>query len=216
MGNLAASGGYFVAAPAHKIVAQPGSVTGSIGVAGGKAGPEGPVGKALNQLGTACKPATTPGSGVPTGPLRRTAGPISSESLDRTYADFHRARSRTGAASRRRPSKSSPKVRSGAARTPWISAWWTPWAVLRKPSRLPRRAMGLAAEDQGAFADPARARRSLPHPPEGTSSAAASTALRLCVLPEASIAPARQWHRSPRCSMCWKAVGNRKSCERRH
>ncbi len=36
MGNLAASGGYFVAAPASKIVAQPGTITGSIGVAAGK------------------------------------------------------------------------------------------------------------------------------------------------------------------------------------
>ncbi len=36
MGNVAASGGYFVAAPAHAIVAQPGTVTGSIGVVGGK------------------------------------------------------------------------------------------------------------------------------------------------------------------------------------
>jgi len=36
MGNVAASGGYFVAAPATKIVAQPGSITGSIGVVAGK------------------------------------------------------------------------------------------------------------------------------------------------------------------------------------
>ncbi len=36
MGNIAASGGYFIAAPARHIVAQPGTVTGSIGVAGGK------------------------------------------------------------------------------------------------------------------------------------------------------------------------------------
>lgn len=36
MGNLAASGGYFVAANANKIVAQPGTITGSIGVLGGK------------------------------------------------------------------------------------------------------------------------------------------------------------------------------------
>ena len=36
MGNVAASGGYFIAAPANMIVAQPGTVTGSIGVAGGK------------------------------------------------------------------------------------------------------------------------------------------------------------------------------------
>jgi protease IV len=36
MGNLAASGGYFVAAPAQAIVAEPGTITGSIGVFAGK------------------------------------------------------------------------------------------------------------------------------------------------------------------------------------
>ncbi len=36
MGNIAASGGYFLAAPAAGIVAQPGTVTGSIGVVAGK------------------------------------------------------------------------------------------------------------------------------------------------------------------------------------
>jgi protease-4 len=36
MGNLAASGGYFVSMKADKIVAQPGTITGSIGVLGGK------------------------------------------------------------------------------------------------------------------------------------------------------------------------------------
>jgi len=36
MGNVAASGGYFVAAPADRIVAQPGTLTGSIGVVFGK------------------------------------------------------------------------------------------------------------------------------------------------------------------------------------
>src|SRR5262249_9797499 len=36
MGDLAASGGYFVAVPATKIVAQPGTITGSIGVISGK------------------------------------------------------------------------------------------------------------------------------------------------------------------------------------
>jgi len=36
MGNLAGSGGYFVAMAANKIVAQPGTITGSIGVLGGK------------------------------------------------------------------------------------------------------------------------------------------------------------------------------------
>lgn len=36
MGNVAGSGGYFVAAPANRIVAEPGTLTGSIGVAAGK------------------------------------------------------------------------------------------------------------------------------------------------------------------------------------
>src|SRR3546814_18648136 len=36
MGNLAASGGYFVAAAADRIVAQPGTITVSIGVISGK------------------------------------------------------------------------------------------------------------------------------------------------------------------------------------
>ena len=36
MGNVAASGGYYIAAPADAIVAEPGTITGSIGVTGGK------------------------------------------------------------------------------------------------------------------------------------------------------------------------------------
>ncbi len=36
MGDVAASGGYYIAAPAHAIVAQPGTLTGSIGVFSGK------------------------------------------------------------------------------------------------------------------------------------------------------------------------------------
>src|SRR5262249_38162247 len=36
MGNVAASGGYFIAIPADRIVAQPGTITGSIGVFAGK------------------------------------------------------------------------------------------------------------------------------------------------------------------------------------
>lgn len=36
MGNVAASGGYYIAAPAHAIVAEPGTLTGSIGVVTGK------------------------------------------------------------------------------------------------------------------------------------------------------------------------------------
>ncbi|MEV5752018.1 signal peptide peptidase SppA [Actinoallomurus sp. NPDC052308] len=47
MGNVAASGGYFVAAPADTIVAQPGTLTGSIGVVIGKP----VIGDLLDRLG---------------------------------------------------------------------------------------------------------------------------------------------------------------------
>ena len=36
MGNVAGSGGYYIAAPADKIVAEPATLTGSIGVLAGK------------------------------------------------------------------------------------------------------------------------------------------------------------------------------------
>ena len=36
MGDVAGSGGYYIAAPADKIVAEPGTLTGSIGVLAGK------------------------------------------------------------------------------------------------------------------------------------------------------------------------------------
>ena len=47
LSDLAASGGYYVAAPAHAIVAQPGTLTGSIGAFGGKF----VLGGALDRLG---------------------------------------------------------------------------------------------------------------------------------------------------------------------
>ena len=36
MGDVAASGGYYIAAPANIIIAEPGTITGSIGVISGK------------------------------------------------------------------------------------------------------------------------------------------------------------------------------------
>ena len=47
MSDLAASGGYYIAMAAHSIVAQPGTITGSIGVFGGKIA----IGGALNKIG---------------------------------------------------------------------------------------------------------------------------------------------------------------------
>lgn len=87
MGNIAASGGYFVAAPANRIVASPGTVTGSIGVAGGKFVLSG----LWEKLGVRF-------DGVRSGPRADYWSPNSDfseaewahfqDSLDETYADF--------------------------------------------------------------------------------------------------------------------------------
>jgi protease IV len=90
MGDVAASGGYFIAAPADVIVAQPGTITGSIGVIMGK-----PVLRELfGRAGVATDTITdTAGSGIAT--MFSSARPFSdtewariNEWLDAVYADF--------------------------------------------------------------------------------------------------------------------------------
>ena len=90
MGDVAASGGYFIAAPADVIVAQPGTVTGSIGVILGK-----PVLRDLfGRAGVATDTITdAAGAGVAT--MFSSARPFSdtewariNEWLDAVYADF--------------------------------------------------------------------------------------------------------------------------------
>ena len=49
MSDLAASGGYYISMPAHAIVAQPGTLTGSIGIFGGKI----VVGGTMDKIGVA-------------------------------------------------------------------------------------------------------------------------------------------------------------------
>lgn len=87
MGGSAASGGYFIAMAADRIVAQPGTVTGSIGVYGGKLNLKG----FWRKLGVkwdevhAGKHATmwSPNRGYPDGAEARVA-----QLLDEIYADF--------------------------------------------------------------------------------------------------------------------------------
>ena len=90
LGDVAASGGYFISAPADVIVAQPGTITGSIGVIMGK-----PVLRDLfERAGVATDRITdTPGSGLAT--MFSSARPFSdaewtriNEWLDAVYADF--------------------------------------------------------------------------------------------------------------------------------
>jgi len=87
MGNVAASGGYFVAAPATRIVALPGTITGSIGVVGGKF----VLDKLWDRLGVAWD-GVKAGKHADTWSLNRdfTADEWAQfeAMLDRTYADF--------------------------------------------------------------------------------------------------------------------------------
>jgi len=90
MGDVAASGGYFISAPADVIVAQPGTVTGSIGVIMGKPVLRGLFGRA----GVATDTITdTAGAGIAT--MFSSSRPFSdaewariNQWLDAVYADF--------------------------------------------------------------------------------------------------------------------------------
>lgn len=87
MGSVAASGGYFVAMPADLVVAQPGTITGSIGVLSGK----GVVRDALGRIGIS-QQAVSEGQNAR---MYSAAEEFSAEqwerleeTLDRIYADF--------------------------------------------------------------------------------------------------------------------------------
>ena len=87
MGSLAASGGYFVAMEADRIVAQPGTLTGSIGVFGGKMVTAGLWEKLGVNWDTIAygKMATLASTDLPYTPEQRA---LVDASLDRIYADF--------------------------------------------------------------------------------------------------------------------------------
>src|SRR5690606_20403666 len=87
MGNYAASGGYYVAAGANKIVAQPSTITGSIGVVAVKLVTRG----LWNKLGITWDTAQTSSNAAFWSSLDRYDPEGWAELqrwLDRTYADF--------------------------------------------------------------------------------------------------------------------------------
>src|SRR3984957_14382001 len=90
MGDVAASGGYFIAAPADVIVAQPGTITGSIGVFMGK-----PVLRELFGRAGVTTDSITDGAGAASATMFSSSRPFSeaewariNEWLDAVYADF--------------------------------------------------------------------------------------------------------------------------------
>jgi protease IV len=90
MGDVAASGGYFISAPADVIVAQPGTITGSIGVIMGK-----PVLRELFEKTGITTDSVTEGPGAAQATMFSSARPFSEPEwtrinawLDAIYADF--------------------------------------------------------------------------------------------------------------------------------
>jgi len=90
MGDVAASGGYFIAAPADVIVAQPGTITGSIGVIMGK-----PVLQQLFDRAGVATDTITDGAGSDIATMFSSSRPFSdaewsriNEWLDAVYTDF--------------------------------------------------------------------------------------------------------------------------------
>jgi protease IV len=90
MGDVAASGGYFISAPADVIVAQPGTITGSIGVFMGK-----PVLRELFGRAGVTTDSITDGAGAASATMFSSSRPFSeaewariNEWLDMVYADF--------------------------------------------------------------------------------------------------------------------------------
>jgi protease-4 len=90
MGDVAASGGYFISAPADVIVAQPGTITGSIGVIMGK-----PVLQELFERAGVTTDSITDGVGAAQATMFSSARPFSEAEwarvnawLDAIYADF--------------------------------------------------------------------------------------------------------------------------------
>ncbi|NOY26467.1 MAG: hypothetical protein GXP62_11395 [Oligoflexia bacterium] len=89
--NVAASGGYYIAAPAAEIVAMPGTITGSIGVVGGKLS----LGRALGGLGIHTQSVTSGEGTLIFSPWR----PFSDQEGQRFRALLSRTYDRGGSAS---------------------------------------------------------------------------------------------------------------------
>ncbi|MEO8558355.1 MAG: signal peptide peptidase SppA [Rhodospirillales bacterium] len=99
MGNVAASGGYFIALPADLIVASPGTITGSIGVFGFKPLADQLIANLGINVGQ-IKGGTNAGMESPFRPYTPEQLSKLNQSLDRIYADFAK---KTGAARKMTP-----------------------------------------------------------------------------------------------------------------
>jgi protease IV len=87
MGSVAASGGYYIAAPASKIVANPGTITGSIGVLMKLSNIQGLLGK-VGLKSFVLKSGTFKDTGSPVRPMTREDRRILQEVIDSLHGQF--------------------------------------------------------------------------------------------------------------------------------
>jgi protease-4 len=87
MGSVAASGGYYIAAPASKIVANPGTITGSIGVLMKLSNIQGLLGK-VGLKSFILKSGTFKDTGSPVRPMTREDRRILQEVIDSMHGQF--------------------------------------------------------------------------------------------------------------------------------
>lgn len=90
MGSLAASGGYYIASASHKIMANPGTLTGSIGVIMEFANVEGLFQK-IGLKGTVIKSGKFKDTGSPTRPMRADERALLQELIDNVQSQFVQA-----------------------------------------------------------------------------------------------------------------------------
>jgi protease-4 len=88
MGNVAASGGYYIAAPADVIVAQPNTITGSIGVFGMLINAQELLNNKLGIKIETVKFGEFSDLGSPDRPLNEAERKVIQNAVDRVYADF--------------------------------------------------------------------------------------------------------------------------------
>lgn len=154
MGSVAASGGYFVAMGADEIVALPSTVTGSIGVLGGKI----VVGDALRRLGIATEPVGSGPQATMFDPTRRFEAAEwqrVEQWLDAVYDDF----TAKAAAGRRMPHERLEPLARGRV---WTGADARDRGLVDTLGGLDS-ALTRAAERAGTVRDRVRVER-VPHP----------------------------------------------------
>jgi protease-4 len=137
MGDVAASGGYYIAAPAHVIVAEPGTLTGSIGVVTGKFVLDG---RWTSWASAPDRPPTarTRKSILRFGPSRRRSARGSKSSYTRRTSCFCLESSRA-ASPRARRSTPWRRAASGPATRRWSAGSSTRLAASIAPFRSRRR-----------------------------------------------------------------------------